>query len=1475
MAARAFAYPLAVAIIGWMAGAAQATLLHEWQFNDGTANDTAVGGTAHGTLGGNAQIVAGSLVLDGSAGSVVNFPAPSIAINTYPSITLEVWATPAAVDGFRTLVGFGEVNQADTTQATNYFILQPQRGDNVTRAAISANADTTAGAFGREDFADGAEKTDGLQHFYAAVISGPTATTDPNTIKLYIDGQLQTTRATIAPFAPGIYPVGAAGGGNAADNMISAIATGFATVGSAYPVDPLYQGTVNNIRLYNEARTGLQITLANNAGPPGLQGPRLTINRTTGEMTLSNLQPASQMVGYSITSTAGSLNSTAWVPIADTKDGDSGGSFDDTKWTKLSAAGSKTDFSEFEFDGGNGGAFGGGGTTSLAIGTAGTWRKSIYEDIAVQMRLADGTSVPVQLVYTGGGPSNTPYKRSDLNFDNSVNIADYNIFLAHSGASFSAMSQAESYVFGDLNGDLVSDRLDFRLFKADYNAVNGAGSFELAFGVPEPSTLALLMLSGVGFLPRRARTRLSRSLGNAFFSRRPATRGFSLATLLVVLGVVAALASNADAALKNRYMFNEGATADASGRTIVDSVGGMNGVIKGAGSSATANHLTLTGGPSDTAAYVDLPNHMISGLTNMTLEGWYTINADPANPTLPFSWGRVYDFGSTSAPTAVNGELTAPGGAGNGLDQVFYAPNRGTNIAQQRVSISNQDPLFGGASAGDFATGVYNDFDPEFVHQLGVKYHFATVFDSTGGGTGQPTMAFYINGALVADAGGQANPFPINYSLGNINDVNNWLGRSNWTADGNFGGSFDEFRIYDNALSATDVAADFILGEDIVGSNVVSLEVNRSTGDVKIKNNVSVDLPIEHYQVNSPAGALNLAGWTSIDGNTPVGTGWDKAGGSTNKQISELYLPDDVIYNLPANGEVDLGAAYNPSIFGAGDGDLTFLLGHVQGAALTGQVVYVGTPAGLPGDYNGDMKVDAADYTVWRDHLGDPTEAALHGNGSNSGGVDAADYTLWKSKFGTHSGSGSGSLEGGNVPEPSDFALLIGGLLAIGAICRCNWTRWSHLVAPSETSMIHAGGIHLGRERRQTMLSYENISHSTRPIVALLVCVVLATAGRAATKDRFYQFGDDTAAGETPSLNANPTSTFGALTLDSATIPGGPGTDFQDLSYEGDGPKYTHTDTTSRPGAVSGEWGLNFDGVNDDLFISAGGLGSPAVGDNGATYAGLDYTGITTRLIDGWVRPTNAAAGHRQDVVNDTSQFGIFISADNKWGFVEGTASVTSDTPVVFNQWTHVMHRTYTNDAGALYVNGVAVAATGTNYNAAPAATAPTADIVFGASATDPRANFFQGQLDNFSILISGNNSTAASGNGHDYGAVNVATDNDYIRQQLVGIQAGDVNLSGGAPNATDVSIFVAHWLNVRQVNGINVGGDLTSRMWGDFNLNGTVDIDDAYTLHAALVAAGAGGLDFRLLGSNVPEPSTLLLAAWALAALRGRRRRR
>lgn len=90
-------------------------------------------------------------------------------------------------------------------------------------------------------------------------------------------------------------------------------------------------------------------------------------------------------------------------------------------------------------------------------------------------------------------------------------------------------------------------------------------------------------------------------------------------------------------------------------------------------------------------------------------------------------------------------------------------------------------------------------------------------------------------------------------------------------------------------------------------------------------------------------------------------------------------------------------------------------------------------PPVLPGDYNGDNIVDAADYTVWRDNLN--TSANLV-NDETPGFVADDDYFVWRDHFGESLSSGSLATSAA-VPEPgSVILLLVGATVAVAALRR-------------------------------------------------------------------------------------------------------------------------------------------------------------------------------------------------------------------------------------------------------------------------------------------------------------------------------------------------------------------------------------------------------------------------------------------------------
>jgi hypothetical protein len=92
-------------------------------------------------------------------------------------------------------------------------------------------------------------------------------------------------------------------------------------------------------------------------------------------------------------------------------------------------------------------------------------------------------------------------------------------------------------------------------------------------------------------------------------------------------------------------------------------------------------------------------------------------------------------------------------------------------------------------------------------------------------------------------------------------------------------------------------------------------------------------------------------------------------------------------------------------------------------------------PAVLAGDYDNDGRVDASDYTVWRDTL-NTTGSALAADGNNNGRIDAGDYSVWKTNFGQTRGSGAVTNLSVGVPEPASAVLMVVALMSLIAMRR-------------------------------------------------------------------------------------------------------------------------------------------------------------------------------------------------------------------------------------------------------------------------------------------------------------------------------------------------------------------------------------------------------------------------------------------------------
>lgn len=160
---------------------------------------------------------------------------------------------------------------------------------------------------------------------------------------------------------------------------------------------------------------------------------------------------------------------------------------------------------------------------------------------------------------------------------------------------------------------------------------------------------------------------------------------------------------------------------------------------------------------------------------------------------------------------------------------------------------------------------------------------------------------------------------------------------------------------------------------------------------------------------------------------------FETSGGIAGADFDQLVVDGAAAIN-DAKLVVRLGDGFAPShgdefqvlnVGGAtsGTGFTTFDFEEAPGMVWdTSNLMTTGTIAiavTLPGDYNLDGTLSAADYTVWRDHLGMP--AGTLPSDIDGGVIGAAQYATWRSNYDQSTGL---STTATGVPEPGSLLLL-------------------------------------------------------------------------------------------------------------------------------------------------------------------------------------------------------------------------------------------------------------------------------------------------------------------------------------------------------------------------------------------------------------------------------------------------------------------
>ena len=205
--------------------------------------------------------------------------------------------------------------------------------------------------------------------------------------------------------------------------------------------------------------------------------------------------------------------------------------------------------------------------------------------------------------------------------------------------------------------------------------------------------------------------------------------------------------------LIHRYSFG------GTGTVATDSVGAADGDLKPGATLDGKGSLSLDG----VNGYVNLPNRLISVLTDVTFVTWTTFLGGSG-------FERIFDFG-----VGVGEDDTS----GQGVSYLAVAPYGG----ESRLLMLAKE-----ATQAEIQITSAADVSDNKEHQVALVFVSASYAE------------LYLDGQLLGRT-------PIPFSLSDINDVNDWIGRSQWVSDHSYNGTVDEFRIYSQALSPCAVQA--------------------------------------------------------------------------------------------------------------------------------------------------------------------------------------------------------------------------------------------------------------------------------------------------------------------------------------------------------------------------------------------------------------------------------------------------------------------------------------------------------------------------------------------------------------------------------------------------------------------------------------------------------------------------------------------
>ena len=690
------------------------------------------------------------------------------------------------------------------------------------------------------------------------------------------------------------------------------------------------------------------------------------VNSLTGEVVLKTpVEFANNVIGYEFRSapTVGGLDGTGWTSIAENYDAGSPGPDQvdpDDDWVELPTSSTSVAEAQLTDPTGDGAQFGAG--MELSLGSIWVPTPLGGNDLQMEILLEGGERQAIPVWYDTVGADN-PLLLGDYNGNGEVDAGDWPTVRDNAYADLSALPPAQSYAFGDLNGDSANDALDFFIFRDLFVADQGPAALSQLTGatVPEPSAYVLLGLAtAVFFVGARCRRRQG--------TRQPSSpavrRGKRMGAGLVALAVLSGLTSEAQAQLWQ---------VDFQGNELHNGLFGQTGPID-------------TVGP---------------GTWNI-----FEVQAINSRPSVE---GEPSDIttGSLSLPL-----LDATGGAGPVVLEVEsaggflsgWAGGGGDSLTDDYLLalLPGGDDFFGYPGASSPLNFSITGLAPNTAYDL--TFFHGTVAANRG-------LDFVANGVTTSVATG-IEGVPLESTVSVTTDGTGAIAGSGGFIDGSTEGDWAGLTIASNLDPVTLEITRGTGTARLLNPSGIPVDLNyyevQSTTDVLDPN------------------WTGLRSNPNVDNGDGSGNGWELHGGTnvSSSILAESYLQGSTTFEFDGT-PLDLGSLYDGS--GQADEDgIIFSFGTAGATALTpGLVVFVEGPDGIVGDYNGDGIVDAADYTVWRDNLGGDASAFAPDSRDPgaTGPVGSDDYDAWRANFGNTAGALDAS--GATVPEPAAGLMML------------------------------------------------------------------------------------------------------------------------------------------------------------------------------------------------------------------------------------------------------------------------------------------------------------------------------------------------------------------------------------------------------------------------------------------------------------------